>query len=193
VTDAVAKGARALVGGSRQLSDTGQYFAPTVLADVTPEMEIMKRETFGPVMVLSRVWNEREAIERANDTPFGLGATVLTKSRVRAKRIQSAIVSGSASINDFGMTYMAMDLPFGGARNSGFGRLNGREGLRACCNVKSVLYDRLPLHQPAKLYPVGPRDYGVARSVIRALYGRGARRRLNGAAELVGALLKRSS
>src|SRR5690606_26076788 len=92
VADAVAKGARVLVGGQRR--DDGQFYAPTVLADVTPEMAIMTEETFGPVMVLARVRDDAEAIEIANGTQFGLGATVMTKSARRARRIQRALVTG---------------------------------------------------------------------------------------------------
>ncbi|MCA9619562.1 MAG: aldehyde dehydrogenase family protein [Myxococcales bacterium] len=190
VKDAVEKGARVLVGGKRGDRD-GQFFQPTVLAGVTPEMAIMQEETFGPIMVLSRVKDEAEAIARANETQFGLGATVMTKSRARARRIKDALVCGNVSINDFGFTYMAMDLPFGGVAGSGFGRLNGRDGLRACTTQKAVLSDRFPLHFPSKLYPVGPKDYDLARGVIRTLYGRGVKAKLSGIGDLASTLLRR--
>jgi len=191
VQDAVAKGARVLVGGERRLTDEGQYFAPTILADVTPDMAIMQEETFGPVMVLSRVRDEVEAIDRANETQFGLGCTILTKSRSRARRLAKAVACGNVSVNDFGFTYMAMDLPFGGTKGSGFGRLNGRDGLRACTNQKAVLVDRFPMHQPSKLYPVGPKDYDLARGVVRTLYGRGLRGKLRGLGDLAKTLVGR--
>jgi acyl-CoA reductase-like NAD-dependent aldehyde dehydrogenase len=193
VHDALDKGARVLVPDTRPSASrsAGQFFPPTVLADVTPDMAIMQEETFGPVMVLCRVWNEDEAVRRANDTQFGLGSTVLTKDRRRAKRIQRQIVAGNTCVNDFGLTYMAMDLPFGGTKASGFGRLNGREGLRACTNTKSVLYDRLPFHAPAKVYPVRAHHYPVAREALRLLYGRGLRRKIAGAIDLAAALVKR--
>lgn len=183
VNAAVAEGARVLVGGKRMLTETGQYFAPTILADVTPDMTIMNEEVFGPVVCLCRVRDDEEAIEITNGTSFGLGVTIMSKSRKRADALQRRIEVGNVSINDFGFTYMAQELPFGGAKDSGFGRLNGREGLRAMTNVKAVLEDRLPLHMPAKLYPVGKMDYAMARGVIRTLYGRGVSGRLSGLAE----------
>jgi acyl-CoA reductase-like NAD-dependent aldehyde dehydrogenase len=185
IDDAVSKGARLLAGGKRHERHGGHYVEPTVLADVTPEMKIAHEETFGPVMCIMRVKDEEDAIEVANATQYGLGATVLTKSKRRAQRIVDRLVTGGASVNDFGLPYMAQDLPFGGVKGSGFGRLNGREGIRACTNVRSVLSDRLPLHVPAKLYPVGPFDYDVARSAFRLLYSRGLSRRLSAASELV--------
>ena len=166
-----------LAGGTRVLSERGQYFAPTVLADVTEDMRIAQEETFGPVMLLMRVRDEEDAIRVANGTAFGLGATVLHQgpaARARASPSDSSV--GNVSVNDFGLTYMAMDLPFGGVRGSGFGRLNGREGLRACTNVKAVLDDRFPLHMPAKVFPVGETSTELARDVIRAALPAQARR-----------------
>lgn len=184
VKDATAKGARVLVGGARTLAHLGQYFQPTVLTDVSDDMDIMHQETFGPVMVLRRVTDEDEAVQIANQTVYGLGCTVLSRNRRRARRLQRRILCGAASINDFGLTYMAQDLPFGGIKGSGFGRLNGREGLRAMTNIKAVLEDRIPLHRPARLYPVGAHDYETARLLIRAVYGRGVRAKWDALNEL---------
>jgi acyl-CoA reductase-like NAD-dependent aldehyde dehydrogenase len=174
VDDAVRRGARVLVGGKSVLEDRGNYFAPTILVDVPPDAAILREETFGPVMVILRCRDEDDAIRIANDSEYGLSATVMTTNQARAERFAERLVAGGTSINDFGFTYMAMDLPFGGVKGSGFGRLNGREGLRACCNQKAVLYDRLPVGAPSKLYPIGPFDYDLARETIRSLYGRGA-------------------
>ncbi len=186
VDDAVADGARVLVGGRRVRSDEGQYFQPTLLVDVTPEMAIMREEVFGPVMVVVRTASDEQAIEIANSTRFGLGSTVVTKSRKRARRIAEQLVAGSCTVNDFGLTYMAQDLPFGGARASGFGRLNGREGLRACTNQKAILEDRFPfVHIPLAVYPVKRGDYDVLRGVVRAMYEPSLRGRVRGVLETV--------
>ena len=193
VSDALARGAKLLAGGSRVLDERGQYFAPTVLGDVTEDMRIAQEETFGPIMLLMRVRDEDDAIRVANGTAFGLGATVCTKDPARAKRLTERLVVGQVSVNDFGLTYMAMDLPFGGLRGSGFGRLNGREGLRACTNVKAVLDDRLPLHAPAKVFPVGDAATDVAREVLRVLYQRGVGARLSAAGRLVQLLAKKAA
>jgi acyl-CoA reductase-like NAD-dependent aldehyde dehydrogenase len=185
VKRAIEQGARVVTGGARARSAEGDYFQPTVLADVTPAMEIMHEEAFGPVMLLCRFRSDKEAVEIANGTSFGLSASVFSKSAARARSIASRIESGMTAINDFGgMTYMAPDLPFGGVKHSGFGRLNGREGLRALCNVKAVLDDRLPLHFPSAIYPVAPLDYETFRGAVRLLYGRGLRRKLEAAREL---------
>ena len=186
VDDAIEKGARAVVGGKRA-KRAGHFFEPTVLVDVTPDMAIMQEETFGPVMAICRVEDEEEAIRVANGTQYGLSATVLSKSAARARRIADRIVSGSASINDYGLTYMAQELPFGGERGSGFGRLNGREGIRALCNVRSLLEDRLPLHVPAKLFPVSEHDYAITRGVIRTIYSKGVKAKARALGELASA------
>jgi acyl-CoA reductase-like NAD-dependent aldehyde dehydrogenase len=184
VDDAVRRGARVLVGGQRALVEQGDYFAPTILVDVPKDARILREETFGPVMVILRVKDEEEAIALANGTEYGLSATVMTTDAKRAERFAERIDSGGTSVNDFGFTYMAMDLPFGGVRGSGFGRLNGREGIRACCNQKAVLFDRLPVGAPSKLYPIGPFDYDLARETIRSLYGRGAVKKASAVTQL---------
>jgi len=184
VDDAIRKGARAVVGGKR-LERSGNYFAPTVLVDCTPDMKIMQEETFGPVMCIAKVKDDLDAVRIANGTQYGLSATVISKDRKRAKKIADGIVSGSASVNDFGFTYMAQDLPFGGVRGSGFGRLNGRDGLRACTNRKAVLEDRFPLpSMPAKVFPVGSDDYDLVRGVLRSMYGAGLGQKLKGIGDL---------
>jgi acyl-CoA reductase-like NAD-dependent aldehyde dehydrogenase len=186
VQDALQQGARLLAGGHRVNSEQGQFFAPTVLGDVTPDMRIAQEETFGPVMLLMRVRDEEQALEIANGTPYGLGATVITRDPKRARRMSEQLDVGQVSINDFALTYMASELPFGGVRGSGYGRLNGREGLRGCCNTKAVLEDKLPLHVPAKVFPVGAQGTAIAREVIRVLYERTVTGRFNA----LGALIK---
>jgi len=184
VDDAVAAGARVLVGGKRALSERGQYFEPTILCDVTPEMPIMQEELFGPVMLLHRVRDEAEALRVANGTRFGLSSTVMSRNPRRARRISEQIVAGSTCINDFGLCYMVQDLPFGGAKSSGFGRLNGRDGLRACTNIKATLSDRLPIHRANRLFPVRRGDYALARSTIRLIYDRRIARRVSALIEI---------
>lgn len=189
VARAVQQGARVLAGGGTVLSDRGEFFAPTILAGVTPDMEIMQEETFGPVMLLCRVRDDEHAIAVANGTRFGLGASVFSKDHARAKRIADRIDAGMTAINDFGgLTYMAQDLPFGGVKESGFGRLNGRDGLRALTNAKAVLEDRFPLHFPNVVFPTGAGDYANAQGVIDLLYGPGIERKLRGLARIVGEL-----
>jgi hypothetical protein len=89
------------------------------------------------------------------------------------------------------MHYMAQDLPFGGVRGSGFGRLNGAEGLRAMCNTKAVVSDRLPLHTALKMYPVNPAAYDTARGVFKILYSGSLAGRVRGLLDVGRALLKK--
>ncbi len=189
VDDAVARGARAIVGGKR--SRAGQFFQPTILVDVDHSMAIMREETFGPVMAIMRVRDEHEAIALANDCAYGLSSSVFTRDHARGERIARQIVAGSTVINDFAMHYMAQDLPFGGVRGSGFGRLNGPEGLRGMCNVKAVVSDRLPFHNALKMYPVQPAAYDTARGVFKLLYSGSLVGRARGLVDIGRALLRR--
>ena len=135
----------------------------------------MHEETFGPVMVIRRVADDADAIAVANSIDYGLASSVFSRDLKRARRIARKIQAGATCINDFGFTYMAQDLPFGGVKGSGFGRLNGREGLRAMTNRKAVLDDRIPLHQPVRLFPVGEGTYDEAHALIDLIYRRGLR------------------
>jgi acyl-CoA reductase-like NAD-dependent aldehyde dehydrogenase len=181
VDDAVAKGAVLRTGGKR--SPFGQFFEPTILTKVDHSMAVMREETFGPIMAIMKVSGEEEAVRLANDSEYGLSSSVFTKDPERGRRIARQIVAGSTCVNDFGLSYMAQDLPFGGTRGSGFGRLNGREGLRACTNQKAFLEDRLPIYAAKKVFPVAEGDYEIARSAIRIIYG-GLRQKAGAAKDL---------
>ncbi|MDC0718459.1 aldehyde dehydrogenase family protein [Nannocystis bainbridge] len=191
VADAVHRGARILAGGKR--GPGGQYFEPTVLVDVDHEMKIMREETFGPVIAIMRVRSDEEAIRLANDSTYGLSSSVFSRDRARAERIARQIVSGSTVINDFAMHYMAHELPFGGVRGSGFGRLNGPEGLRGLCNVKAVITDRLPIHAAVEMYPVRPGNYEQGKAILHILYSTSLAGRARGLVDMGKALWKRAA
>jgi acyl-CoA reductase-like NAD-dependent aldehyde dehydrogenase len=192
VTDAVRWGARVLVGGHRSLTAHGEFFAPTLLTDVTPEMEIMREETFGPVMVLCRVRDDEDAVRVANDTSFGLSSSVFSRDRARARRIAARLHVGMTAVNDFGgIVYMAQGLPFGGVKASGYGRMNGRDGLRGCCYAKSVLEDRTPLRLASRMPPAAPHTFERLAAAIRLVYGHSANRRARAAARLIRAAVQR--
>jgi len=193
VTKAKEQGARVVTGGNRVLTQHGHFFAPTVLADVTPEMDIFGEEVFGPVMLITKVRDDAHAIEVANATRFGLSASVFSKNHGRARRIADAIESGMVAINDFGgMTYMAQDLPFGGVKESGFGRLNGRDGLRSLTQPRAVLEDRLPLHFANALYPVGDADFAITSHVVDLVYSPSFVGKLRAAGALARSVVGRS-
>jgi acyl-CoA reductase-like NAD-dependent aldehyde dehydrogenase len=189
VEDAVRKGARVLVGGRRNPNWPGQFWEPTVLVDVTHDMDIVREETFGPVMTIIKVRDEEEAIRLANDTPYGLGSSLFTKSARRAERIQARISAGMTVVNDYGIAYMMQSAPFGGVRISGFGKINGREGLRACCLEKTVVTDRVPIRKGMSFYPIQKSTYPMLEGAVGVLYGGGMVRKARAAWQLGRSLL----
>jgi acyl-CoA reductase-like NAD-dependent aldehyde dehydrogenase len=181
VADAVNNGARLVCGGERVGSDGGHFFQPTILAEVTPEMDIAREEVFGPVMLLMRIRDDEEAIRVANGVSYGLSSSVFSRDPARARAIADQLETGMTAINEFGgITYMVQDLTFGGVKASGYGRMNGREGLRSMCNVKAVVDDRIPLHRPNRLFPVAAADYRRFSGVLDLLYGAGVGQRVRG-------------
>ena len=130
LADAVAKGAKVLTGGKR-LPDVGPLcFAPTVLAEVTPEMTLCRNETFGPICSIYTWRDEEELVGFVNDTGLGLSAAIVTKSSSAARRIAAKLKAGGVSINDpFSASFTSVDAPMGGMADSGLGRRHGAEGL----------------------------------------------------------------
>jgi acyl-CoA reductase-like NAD-dependent aldehyde dehydrogenase len=189
IDDAVAKGARLMCGGRRNPSWPGQFFEPTVIVDVDHSMALVREETFGPVMTIARVHSEAEAIRLANDSVYGLGSSVFTKDRQRGERIAAGISAGMTVINDYGIAYMVQSAPFGGVRSSGIGRINGREGLRGCCNIKTVVSDKLPVHMSMSLYPIRPATFPLLTSAVSLIYGSGVSQRAQAAVGVARSLL----
>ena len=132
---AVEGGAKVLVGGKR-LNRTGYFLEPTILTDITPENPAFHVEFFAPVALIFRVKNEKEAIKLANDSPYGLGGSVITKDIERGKRIARQIETGMVFINQ--ATWTAPDLPFGGVKNSGYGRELSDLGISEFVNKKLI-------------------------------------------------------
>ncbi len=145
VNDAVEKGAKVHCGGKRNTSLNGQFFEPTIISGITADMRISKEEVFGPIMCIITVPNDSddECIRLINDCDFGLGSSVYSASQERGMKIGNAIRSGMFTVNDFGVNYLIQSLPFGGVKESGFGRFAGPEGLRACCLERSIVKDRI--------------------------------------------------
>jgi len=135
VSESVAMGARVVVGGTRR-EGTGWFYEPTLLADVTDEMPVLRDETFGPVAALRRVRDADEAIRVANSSRYGLGATVWTRDTTAAKAIARRLESGSVFVN--GLVSSDPRLPFGGVKRSGYGRELGSFGIREFVNVQTV-------------------------------------------------------
>jgi succinate-semialdehyde dehydrogenase/glutarate-semialdehyde dehydrogenase len=135
VDDAIAKGATVHLGGEVP-AGSAAFYPATVLTDVTPNMRAYHEELFGPVAVLHRVSSQDEAIQVANDTPFGLGAAVFTENHEAAMDVAARLDVGMVGIN--GTVKSAPDLPFGGVKRSGIGRELGRFGLEEFANKKLI-------------------------------------------------------
>ena len=142
IADARQRGAKVLTGGRRNPAWPGLYFEPTVLTDVDHDMQVMREETFGPVLPIMRVRDEEEALRLANDTRFGLNASVWTGDKRRGVELAKAIRAGSAVVNDCLITYAIPESPFGGRGESGIGQVNGEAGLKGYCHAQSIVIDR---------------------------------------------------
>lgn len=136
VHTSVKQGAKLISGGTRLHDRCGFFYQPTVLTSVSKEMPVMKEETFGPVAPLIKVKNEKEALEIANDSCYGLGASIWTNNITKAKSIAKQVQAGNVFIND--IVKSNPSLPFGGIKQSGFGRELSHYGIKEFVNIQSV-------------------------------------------------------
>ncbi|HEU4563475.1 MAG TPA: aldehyde dehydrogenase family protein [Gemmatimonadaceae bacterium] len=141
--DAVARGARVVARGTVPADTAGAYFPPTVLADVTPEMRVMREESFGPLLPVMRVADAEDAVARANASMFGLSASIWSRDVPNAIRLAERVEAGTVTINDAIMAVGIAEVPHGGVKESGTGRAHGVEGLMECVRSKAVVVDRL--------------------------------------------------
>ncbi|GAA2429616.1 succinic semialdehyde dehydrogenase [Mycolicibacterium llatzerense] len=139
IADAVDHGATVLVGGKARPELGPFFYEPTILSGVTPEMAVFTNETFGPVVSVYRVGSDAEAIERANDSEFGLNASVWTTDIARGRRVAEQIRCGSVNINEgVGAAFVSNDAPSGGMKQSGQGRRHGEHGLLEYTELQTV-------------------------------------------------------
>ena len=173
VQDALQKGAR-LVCGGKSVPGAGQFFEPTVLADCGHSMTVMREEIFGPIVPMMRVASDDEAIALANDSRLGLNAYVFTEGRERAKRLAQRIEAGSVVVNDVLSNYAIAEAPFGGIKDSGFGRVHGVDGMRAMCTRKHVSWERFKAPAPPHWYPYTAQSFHWLQRGMRVLFGGGS-------------------
>ncbi|MDH6242481.1 aldehyde dehydrogenase family protein [Mycobacterium sp. OTB74] len=176
VDEAVAAGARVLTGGKP--SGTGTFFEPTILVDVDHSMACMTQETFGPTLPIMKVADEAEAIRLANDSIYGLSATVWSRDKERAQRVARRLDTGAVNINDVLSNAFASEVPMGGWKQSGVGaRGGGAHGIRKFCRPQAITSARIPeLPREPLWYPASRRRTGFALGMLRAAASHGLRR-----------------
>ena len=141
VNRTIKSGAELLTGGER-INSKGYFFKPAIFKSVSPEMEIAQEEVFGPVAPIIIANDEKQALEIANDSKFGLGASIWTQNLEKAERLSAMVASGIVTVNN--VVVSDPRVPFGGIKNSGFGRELSRYGMLEFVNIKSVrFYDQL--------------------------------------------------
>jgi succinate-semialdehyde dehydrogenase/glutarate-semialdehyde dehydrogenase len=191
IEDAKQRGARVLVGGTRLRELGPTFFAPTVLADVDHNMRVMQEETFGPVLPVTPFREETEAVRRANDSDFGLAASIWTRDRARGERLARQINAGTVMVNDAVSCFSISEAPHGGVKASGLGRTHGRWGLEEMARVKYVDSDRLPRMKKIWWFGYGGGFGGEMESLLDLLYALPLREKLRAAARAAGALWRR--
>lgn len=176
VEDAVSRGARILIGG--KATGAGAFFEPTVLVDVDHSMTCMTEETFGPLLPVIRVADEDEAIRLANDSDYGLSATVWCGDRQRGERVARRLEAGAVNINDAFANLVNFAVPMGGWKNSGMGaRFGGPAGIRKYCRQQAILVPRGPaLKREPLWYPASRVRSRLVTTLMRVFDGRGRRR-----------------
>jgi acyl-CoA reductase-like NAD-dependent aldehyde dehydrogenase len=175
VEDAKAKGARAIVGGGKGRHDNGHWYEPTVLVDVDHSMDCMTQETFGPTLPIMKVADAEEAIRMANDSPYGLGASVFGKDTARAEAVARRIEAGAVCVNDALINYMATELPMGGWKSSGIGHRHGPGGIRKYCRQQAIVVSRLHPKKELFMHPYKAKTTQRLQKVVKFFYGRGKR------------------
>ncbi|KAI0800757.1 meiotic sister-chromatid recombination aldehyde dehydrogenase [Fomes fomentarius] len=197
IQDAVNQGATLTVGGepwTHPYLEKGSYFKPTLLGDVNPDAAIAQSELFAPIGLIIKYETVEQAIEIANSTRYGLGASVFGPVRETCLKVAKRLQCGMVAINDFGVFYLCQDLPFGGTKYSGYGRFGGPEGLRSLTNTKAIVVDRwgwaIQTSIPAVLdYPVRSvtQSWDFISGLVGFLYADAWRTRIDALSKLVRA------
>ena len=167
IEDALARGGKALTGGHIH----GNLVEPTVLVDVPEDSKAIQEETFGPTITVTKVRDADEAVERANDTTYGLAGAVFSKAR--GMELARRLTSGMTSVNQVMAFAGVPSLPFGGHGDSGFGRIHGADGLKEFTRAKSITRQRFDLPLPLLSFERTEKVDKLLGRTVRMLHGRG--------------------
>ncbi|RVW00224.1 aldehyde dehydrogenase family protein [Rhodococcus xishaensis] len=170
IADALDKGARAVVGGIDSVHE--RFVDPVILTDVPEESPAVRDETFGPTVVVNRVRDLEEGVERANSSAYGLGSSVFTGNRSRGREIAERLRAGMVSVNSVLGFVGVPSLPFGGIGESGFGRIHGADGLREFSRPKAVTVQRFPAPLNLLTLERSARDMKISAWMLKARHGR---------------------
>ena len=164
-----------MLTGGHPGSGPGRYFEPTVLVDVDHSMKCMREETFGPTLPIMRIADAEEGVRLANDSSYGLQASVWTGDVQRGEQLARRIEAGVVSVNDVQVNYLALNLPMGGWKASGLGTRHGAAGIRKYTKVQSLLMTRWGPKRELFMFPYTKRTTMLLRRAFKLLYGRGSR------------------
>jgi acyl-CoA reductase-like NAD-dependent aldehyde dehydrogenase len=191
VEDARVHGARVLAGGMRLPELGANFYAPTVLTDVTHDMCIMKEETFGPVLPIMAFGDDDEAVNLANDSEYGLAASIWTKDASRGERLARQIYAGTVMVNDVISCFGISEAPHGGVKASGVGRTHGRFGLEEMVRTKYLDVDRTPTLKKVWWYGYGESFKKQMDGFLDLEFAQGLRAKIRGAIRAAGVIRRK--
>ena len=178
VEDARGKGARITTGGKRG-EGPGNWYEPTVVADADHSMKVMVDETFGPVLGVMKVADAEEAIKMANDTRYGLSASVMSKDTSRAEEVARRLEVGATNIDDVLTNYFLHNLPMGGWKSSGVGFRHGAYGIKRFCRSEAIVSPRFAQGKRDPLwFPHKRSERRLVNGIFRFINARGLKNRL---------------
>jgi succinate-semialdehyde dehydrogenase/glutarate-semialdehyde dehydrogenase len=190
VEEARLRGARLMTGGSLRPELGANFYSPTVLADVTHAMRIMREETFGPVLPVMPFDDDEEAVRLANDSEFGLAASVWTRDRARGEAIARRIHAGTVMVNDVVSCFGISEAPHGGYKSSGLGRTHGRLGLDEMVRLQYLDSDLLPRARKVWWYGYGPEFTRQMEGFVDFLFAGSLAQKVRGGVRAAGAYFR---